>query len=120
MNRAPSLAPAAAEQRRNMIRFEAAVSNISEGLCMFDAESNLVICNERYASIYGLPPELTMPGTAHARIVEYRLARGMQPIGAEGYLAQHEGLLRESAAGVIAVSLGNGRVISIRHQPIAD
>jgi PAS domain-containing protein len=55
MTRAPSLAPTAAEQRRHMIRFEAAVRNISEGLCMFDAESKLVICNERYASIYGLP-----------------------------------------------------------------
>ena len=61
MNRAQSLAPTAAEQRRNMIRLEAAFRNISEGLCMFDAESKLVICNERYASIYGLPPELTKP-----------------------------------------------------------
>ena len=69
MTRAPSLAPTAAEQRRNMIRFEAAVRNISEGLCMFDAESKLVICNERYASIYGLPSELTKPGAAHASIV---------------------------------------------------
>jgi diguanylate cyclase (GGDEF)-like protein len=120
MQRALSLDKTVAEQRRNMIRFEAAVRNISEGLCMFDAESNLVICNERYASIYGLPPELTKPGTAHARIVEYRLAHGMQPVGAEGYLAQHEELLREGAAGVIPVRLGNGRVISIRHQPIAD
>ena len=83
MKQALSLAKTAAEQRRNGIRLEAAVGNISEGLCMFDAESNLVICNERYASIYGLPPELTKPGTTHARICEYRLAHGMQPIGAE-------------------------------------
>ena len=67
-----------------------------------------MICNERYASIYGLPPQLTKPGTAHARIVEYRLAHGMQPVGAEGYLVQHEELLREGAAGVITVSLGKG------------
>ena len=38
-----------------MIRFEAAVRNISEGLCTLDAELKLVIGNERYASIYGLP-----------------------------------------------------------------
>jgi PAS domain-containing protein len=103
-----------------MIRFEAAVRNISEGLCMFDAESKLVICNERYASIYGLPPELTKPGAAHASIVEYRLEHGMQPVGADGYFARHQELLREGAAGVITVRLGNGRAISIRHQPIAD
>jgi diguanylate cyclase (GGDEF)-like protein len=120
MQRALSLDKTAADQRRNMIRFEAAVRNISEGLCMFDADSKLVISNERYASIYGLPPELTQPGTAHGSIVEYRLGHGMQPVGAEGYVVQHEELLREGAAGVITVSLGNGRVISIRHQPIAD
>ena len=44
----------------------------------------------------------------------------MQPVGAEGFLVQHEELLREGVAGVITVRLGNGRVISIRHQPIAD
>jgi len=120
MTRAPSLAPTAPEQRRNLIRFEAAVRNISEGLCMFDAESKLVICNERYASIYGLPSELTKPGAAHASIVEYRLEHGMQPVGTESFLLRHEELLREGAAGVITVRLGNGRVISIRHQPIAD
>ena len=80
MNRAPPLANTTVEERRNMIRFEAAVRNISEGLCMFDAESKLVICNERYASIYGLPTELTMPGTEHARIVEYRLAHDIDQV----------------------------------------
>jgi len=120
MKRARSPAKNAAAERRNMIRFEAAVRNISEGLCMFDAESKLVICNERYASIYGLPPELTNPGTAHAQICEYRLAHGVQPVGTEAFLVQHEELLREGSAGVITVRLGNGRVISIRHQPIVD
>jgi PAS domain-containing protein len=44
--------------KEQMLRFEAAVRTISEGLCMFDASQNLVICNDRYASIYDLPPEL--------------------------------------------------------------
>jgi PAS domain-containing protein len=99
MTRAPSLAPTVAERRRNMIRFEAAVRNISEGLCMFDAESKLVICNERYASIYGLPSELTKPGAAHASIVEYRLAHGMRPVGAEGYFARHQEVVKGRRGG---------------------
>jgi diguanylate cyclase (GGDEF)-like protein len=87
---------------------------------MFDAEGKLVICNEQYASIYELPPELTKPGVEHASIVKYRLKHGMQPVGTEGFLTRHEELLREGKPGVVTVTLGNGRVISIRHQPIAD
>jgi diguanylate cyclase (GGDEF)-like protein len=120
MKRALSLANTAAEQRRNVNRLEAAVGNISEGLCMFDADGKLVICNERYASIYGLPPELTKPGTAHADIAQYRLAHGMQSLRNEAFLARHLELLREGKAAVVTVSLTTGRVISIRHQPIAD
>jgi diguanylate cyclase (GGDEF)-like protein len=105
--------------RRNMIRFEAALRNISEGLSMFDAARKLVICNERYASIYELPAELTKAGTPHASIVEYRIEHGMQPLGTENFLENHEVLLREGKAATVTVTLGNGRVISIRHRPIA-
>jgi diguanylate cyclase (GGDEF)-like protein len=120
MSRAPSVAKIAKPLNRHKLRFEAAVRNISEGLCMFDAGGKLVICNERYASIYELPPELTKPGAVHADIVKYRLEHGMQPVGTEGFQARHEELLREEKAGVVTVTLGNGRVISIRHQPMAD
>jgi len=120
MSRAPSAAKTAKPRQQQKLRFEAAVRNISEGLCMFDAERKLVICNERYASIYKLPPELTRAGVPHHRIVNYRLERGMQPVGSEGFLARHEELLREGKPGVVRVTLGNGRIIEIRHQPMAD
>jgi len=32
---------------------------------MFDAEQRLIVCNKIYRDIYGLPPELTQPGTPH-------------------------------------------------------
>jgi diguanylate cyclase (GGDEF)-like protein len=120
MSRAPSVGRVAKSQQRDKLRFEAAIRNLFEGLCMFDAERKLVICNEQYATIYKLPPELTRPGTAHASIVKFRLKHGMQPVGTEGFLELNEDLLREGKAGVVTVTLGNGRVISIRHQPIAD
>ena len=105
---------------QDMSNFEAAVQNISEGLCLFDAERNLVICNQRYIDIYKLPPELTRPGARHADIVKYRLEHGMEPIGRQEFLAQHEELLRDRKADQVIVTLGNGRTIAIRHQPLAD
>ena len=56
-----------------------------------------MICNERYASIYGAPSELTKPVAAHASIVGYRSnGMSMQAMGAEGFAPppRYEGLLR--------------------------
>src|SRR5688572_10126065 len=40
-----------------------ALDSMSQGLCMFDAEKRLIVCNERYAELYRLAPELMQPGT---------------------------------------------------------
>ena len=45
-----------AELERQNLRLDAAVNNISQGLCMFDPRARLVICNQPYARIYNLPP----------------------------------------------------------------
>src|ERR1700737_3489271 len=103
------------------IRFEAAIDNIAEGLSMFDADENLVVCNDRYASMYELPAELTTPGTPHRSIVEYRLEHGMRPaFGAEGFLDRHQVLMDEKKPGVETVTLRSGKIIRIRHQPMKD
>ncbi|MCS6759666.1 MAG: PAS-domain containing protein, partial [Candidatus Devosia euplotis] len=51
------------ELERQNIRLDAAVNNISQGLCMMDARGRLVICNEPYARICSLPEQLLRPGT---------------------------------------------------------
>jgi len=58
------------------MRFVAALENMSHGLAMFDRERRLVICNERFVALYGLPPELSRPGTTLEQILQHRLASG--------------------------------------------
>ena len=41
------------------MRFDAAINNIKHGLCMFDGQKRLVICNGAYAEMYDLPETLT-------------------------------------------------------------
>ncbi len=36
------------------IRFNAALNNMSQGLCMFDTDKRLVVYNERYARLYAV------------------------------------------------------------------
>jgi diguanylate cyclase (GGDEF)-like protein len=106
-------------QDEHAVRLEAAVTNMAEGLCMFDAERRLVISNRHYAEIYALPPEMTRPGTPHADIVAYRLANGMEPFEpGNDFQTRHEVLIKQMKPASETVQLRNGRIIQIAHQSL--
>jgi diguanylate cyclase (GGDEF)-like protein len=110
----------AALARQNM-RFEAAVNNMSQGLCMFDADRRLVICNSNYAKIYGLPPELVQPGTSLEEILTFRYEHGIHPVeGKEEYNRRRFELVDMKKDAVDTVELQDGRVIAILHHPMED
>lgn len=44
-------------------RFDTAVSSMSQGLCMFDAQNRLIISNPRLATVFCLAPEASAAGT---------------------------------------------------------
>ena len=43
------------------------LSNMSQGLVMFDGDARLVMCNRRYIDMYGLEPDSVRIGTHTAR-----------------------------------------------------
>jgi diguanylate cyclase (GGDEF)-like protein len=57
-------------------RFDAALTNMSQGLCMFDADTRLVVHNERFLELFGLRPEEVRPGQTHREVVERIAALG--------------------------------------------
>ena len=65
------------ELKAQNTRFDAAMRNMSQGLCLFDAEQRVVLANGRYAEIYGLTPEQVKPGTTLRQILEARAANGV-------------------------------------------
>lgn len=64
------------ELGRTNERFEVAISNMSQGLCLFDADRKLVISNRRYQEMYGLPADLIEPGTSLRSILQHYADRG--------------------------------------------
>lgn len=99
-------------------RCRIAMNNMSQGLCMFDAEQRVVVCNERYPAMYGLMPEMTKPGTTLQAIIEHRIARGIYRAGgnAESYLSERVALVTDATTQVH--ELTDGRVISITRRPM--
>ena len=53
--------------RAQNLQLDAALSNMVQGLAMFDAEQRIVIANARYAEMYGLTSEQVKPGTTFQR-----------------------------------------------------
>jgi diguanylate cyclase (GGDEF)-like protein len=43
-------------------QLDAALNNMVQGLCMFDAERRLVLCNDRFMEMFGLSRESVIPG----------------------------------------------------------
>ena len=68
---------AASQLQTQNVRFNAALNNMSQGLCMFDADRRLVVSNECYARMYALPPELLEAGTPHDTIIKHRVSHGI-------------------------------------------
>jgi diguanylate cyclase (GGDEF)-like protein len=101
-------------------RFDAALANMPHGLCMFDAEKKLLLCNAAYRRLYGLPEELTRPGTLLSQILDYRRTAGNEPVEREAYFdVVVQAALKGSAASQ-NVALVDGRVIKITHNPMEN
>jgi diguanylate cyclase (GGDEF)-like protein len=108
------------EVRTQYERLNAAINNMPQGLCMFDADQRLIICNHRYAEIYGLPPELTVPGTPLRAILERRIAGGAAPVDEEDYIDNRVTAAAARKPLYIVNELRDGHVIAITHQPMRD
>jgi len=106
------------------MRFNTALENMTHGLCMFDGNKRLVICNDRYASLYRLPPELLKAGTTHQAIIGHRvmngLLKGEQSAGAVdkklGALGQHSSERISSRIDELA----DGHLVRVTRQPMKD
>jgi len=93
------------------------LDNMAHGLVMVDRDLCLIVCNKRYAEIYGLPAELIRPGTPLRAIIEYRLANGSglrDPDFVESRLQQ---AARPDSFHTVT-ELSDGRMIAITHEAI--
>lgn len=111
------------ELQAQKFRLDTAINNMGEGLCMFDAEKRLVICNDRYAEMYRLPPELLKTGTPHHDIIKHRIVNGIlkgetSENAATRVLSRLGALPRNQTSSRIE-ELADGRSICVTRQPMA-
>src|SRR6476646_4659053 len=62
--------------RLDNLRMRVAINNMSQGLCMFDGNERLVVCNQRYMEMYSLSADIVKPGCSLQSLLEYRIRDG--------------------------------------------
>lgn len=111
------------ELQQQKLMLDTAIDHMVEGLCMFDAKKRLVVCNERYALLYRLPPELLRTGTSHTDIIRHRIVKGIlkgdpSEGAAEQFLSKLAALPFDAVSSRID-EFADGRLICVTRQPMA-
>jgi PAS domain S-box-containing protein len=105
---------------KQKVHLDAALENISHGICMFDATQRLIVCNKRYADLYGLTNEETKPGTTLRAILEHRIASGQAPDDHRSYIDDRINEVSANKPYQTTNKLRDGRYVFIKHRPMAD
>jgi diguanylate cyclase (GGDEF)-like protein len=101
------------------LQFDAVLNSMSQGVCLFDGEKRLVLCNRRYAAIYNLPPEATRPGRSLEQIVADRYASGSAlDMSESDFLTWRDQVVAAEQPSIAVTPLKNGRIVAIHHQPM--
>lgn len=101
-------------------RLVTAVNNMSQGLCMFDSDARIVICNDRYLQMYQLSPKIVKPGCTLRELIQHRIETGGLQRPLEEYVAS---ILQTRATGKKKselLEMGHGRMIQCLTVPMPD
>lgn len=89
-------------------RFDAALNNMSQGLCMFGPNGRLKVSNAQFLQIYGIAPEALGPDPGHS------------DVWSVAGLADLTGRDRDEQGRVTTATLADGRCVEITVQSMAD
>ncbi|MEZ5817311.1 MAG: PAS-domain containing protein [Hyphomicrobiaceae bacterium] len=101
--------------------FDAALNNMIQGLCMFDKDQRLIVCNRRYLDMYGFSPDIVKPGILLRDIMKYSVSLGNYT-EEEGQraLAERPDPNRLNKRTTIKQHLRDGRVIAVMNEPLPE
>jgi diguanylate cyclase (GGDEF)-like protein len=97
----------------------AALNHISQGVCLFDASSDIVLCNQAYLKMYSLSSEVVKPGCSLRRLIEHRKEVGLFFGDVDEYVAMILNDIRNGAIKNRVRTTADGRVINVVDHPIA-
>ncbi|HET7491175.1 MAG TPA: PAS-domain containing protein, partial [Bradyrhizobium sp.] len=100
------------------VRFDLAINNMTQGLLLWDSSGRLIVCNQRYISMYGLSPDVVKPGITLRDLLVYRKEVGSFDGDVDQYCSS---VWRSMAMGKVADNITetpDGRSILVVNKPV--
>jgi diguanylate cyclase (GGDEF)-like protein/PAS domain S-box-containing protein len=104
--------------RKDEQLLQTVLNNMSQGVLMFDSETRLTFCNQRYLELYGLSSEIVKPGCHLRELLKHRIELGNFSGDADEYVARLKSGIAEGKTFNNVVNLPDGRAFSVVNKPI--
>ncbi|WP_049622292.1 hybrid sensor histidine kinase/response regulator [Frateuria defendens] len=105
--------------RFNQRVLEAALENMSQGICVVDAELRVVAWNGRYAELFGYPAGLLRIGRPVAELIRHNVAGGLVgEVDVEAAVARRLAHMRAGTGLLAERRFADGTVVEIRGNPM--
>nr|WP_295462683.1 EAL domain-containing protein [Mesorhizobium sp.] len=116
------------ERKRNELaladsrmRLDAALTNMSQGLVMFDGQDRLIVWNQRFADILRLPPEQMKQGMTLREVVALIFGQGVRTTEeTDAISARLESDTAGRVSGYLVERVADGRSIAVSYTIASD
>jgi diguanylate cyclase (GGDEF)-like protein len=110
----------AGDMRTQNERFDAALNNMSQGLCMVDASQRLIVCNEQYRVLFDLDGAAVHAGTPIRDLFGDLSSTEIGDSALGAILAEQQLLIQERKVATYFQDVPDGRTFAVSHQPMPD
>ena len=108
------------ELRERNRHFDAALSNMAQGLCMFDDATRLIACNQRYRDLFSLPAHVARPGVTLLEMIRHSVSIGRHPgQSAEEVYLEREKIFAAGKDATLLTVVDGKYTIQIVYRPMA-
>ena len=106
--------------RKQNRQYATALDHMTQGLCLVDAKTRIILCNERYITMYGMSPKFVKPGTLMRDMLKHRASVGQFSGDIDNYMAAIQDRIDKRQGQKLMLALADGRHIALAEQPLAD
>ncbi len=100
-------------------RFDAALNNMSQALCMVDQEQRVIVCNSRFLRLFDLPAAAVQPGAPIEDVFRNAaVASRYEREVIEAICGKQRELIAAARAGNFFQENAGGQAVAVSHQPM--
>ncbi|WP_246725078.1 EAL domain-containing protein [Beijerinckia sp. L45] len=101
-------------------RFDVALANMSQGLCLYDADNRLQVFNRRFCEIFRLPSARIVVGMPLEEVIALSVAVGNYTTRADQRLSDVLTRIGHRQPATNILDLADDRVVALAHQPLHE